>query len=79
MLIAPIKGPGAKCATVASKKVARRAVDRNKIKRRCRAILSKHISNIQKPVALVFYAKADAKAAKFSAIESDIETLLSKV
>jgi len=79
MLVAPIKGTGVKCATVASKKVARRAVERNKIKRRCRAALSKRIMNIQKPIALVFYAKSDAKIAKFSAIEADIETLLSKV
>ena len=78
-MLAAIKGPGAKCAAVASKKVAQKAAERNKIKRRCRAILSKRMMNIQKPVALVFYAKADAKNAKFSAIESDIEALLSKV
>ena len=69
----------AKCACVVSKKTAARAVDRNKIKRRCRDILAKRIGSLQKPAALVFSAKREAKAATFSELEHDIEALLSKL
>jgi ribonuclease P protein component len=79
LVVVPIPGTHAKCAGVVSKKVARLAVERNKIKRRCRAVLSKRVSRIGKPVALIFYAKRETKGAEFIEIERDIETLLSRL
>jgi len=79
MLIAPIDGAHAKCAVVVSKKIAVRAVDRNKIKRRVRSALKKRMRGVQKPVALVLYAKREAKDAKFADVSHDIESLFSKL
>jgi ribonuclease P protein component len=76
LLVAPVPGDNAKCACVVSKKAAAKAVDRNKIKRRCRAVLAKRVADVKKPVALVLYAKREAKDATFSEIERDISTLL---
>jgi ribonuclease P protein component len=79
LLVAPISGTHAKFACVVSKKTAARAVDRNKIKRRCRSVLAAHAQSVQKPVALVFYAKSAVKEASFADTKRDIDQLLSKV
>lgn len=79
LLVASVAGDNAKCAVVASKKVATKAVDRNKIKRRTRTVLAKHISHVKKPVALVFYAKRETRGANFAEIARDIEALFSKL
>lgn len=68
----------AQFACVVSKKVAARANVRNAIKRRCREIARAHLARVQKPVALIFYAKRSAALAPFSAIKRDIEQLLSR-
>lgn len=78
-LIAPIGGGHPKCASVVSKKVSARAVDRNKVKRRVRTVVAKHIASIKKPIAIVLYAKREAKDAEFKEIERDIEVLFSKL
>jgi ribonuclease P protein component len=78
LLVASIPGAHAKCASVVSKKVSARAVDRNKVKRRCRNSLAKLMPAIHKPVALVLYAKREAKDAEFSDIDRDIASLLSR-
>jgi ribonuclease P protein component len=78
-LVAPIAGSSAKCACVVSKKVSAKAVDRNKVKRRCRSVLAKRMPNLKKPLALVLYAKREAKDAEFSKIERDIDVLFSKL
>ena len=79
LLTAPIAGDHAKCAIVVSKKAAARAVDRNKIKRRSRNVLAKHMAEVKKPVALVLYAKRDALKAEPSDVNSDIAGLLARV
>ena len=79
LLISPISGDHAKCAVVVSKKVAMKAVDRNKIKRRVRNILSKHIPRTKNSVALVFSAKRETKGVAFAELSRDIEALFSKV
>lgn len=79
MLVAPIRGEHAKCASVVSKKVSLKAVERNKVKRRFRNILSGRISGVHKAVALVFYAKREAKDADFGELERDVEVLFSKL
>lgn len=79
LLVAPIAGDHAKCAVVASTKVAAKAVDRNTIKRRARNVVARRIAGVQQPVALVLYSKREAKTADFSEIERDIEALFSKL
>jgi ribonuclease P protein component len=79
LLVAPIRAEHAKCAVVVSKKAAAKAVERNKIKRRSRNALAKRMPRVGKPLALVLYAKRDAKSATFSEIEHDIEVLFSKL
>lgn len=79
LLVAPIAGQHAKCACVVSKKVSAKAVERNKVKRRCRNALAKRMPELTKPLALVLYAKREAKDAEFSEIERDVDVLFSKL
>ncbi|HTR18529.1 MAG TPA: ribonuclease P protein component [Candidatus Paceibacterota bacterium] len=79
LLLVPIAGSSAKCACVVSKKSARKAVERNTIKRRCRSILSKRMPSVKTPLALLFYAKPGARDATFSEVERDIESLLARL
>lgn len=68
--------PGAAC--VVSAKAASRAVDRNKIKRRCRAVLSQYIQKHPRPT-VVLHAKKGAAKASFEDLKKDVENLLSKI
>jgi len=79
LLVAPLPGKHAKCACVVSKKVAREAPKRNLIKRRSRAVCSTKVKSIQKPIALVLYAKKGVDAASFVDIRADITDLFEKV
>ena len=79
LLVAPMHSAHAKCAIVVSAKTASRAVDRNKIKRRARSVLAKRMPIVDRPLALVFYAKRGAQEAPFSAIERDIEVLFTNL
>ncbi|MEK7133768.1 MAG: ribonuclease P protein component [Patescibacteria group bacterium] len=69
---------GPKMASVVSKKVAARAVDRNKIERYCRESLRSHMARIRRPTALVFHAKREATKASFPEIRKDIDGLLAR-
>src|SRR3989338_9429348 len=71
--------PGPRAACVVSKKIAVRAVDRNKIERRCREALRPHMSQIKKSIALIFHAKREARDASYAEIVRDVEKLLSSV
>jgi ribonuclease P protein component len=79
LLVTRVKDGHAKCAVVVSTKIASKAVERNKIKRRARSLLAQRITRVAQPHALVFYAKRDARDATFAAIESDIDELFSKL
>lgn len=68
--------PGAAC--VVSSKAASRAVDRNKIKRQCRAVVSEYLKKSSGPT-IVLYAKKGAAKASFGDLKKDIELLLSKI
>ncbi len=70
----PGRGPGAAC--VVSKKVAAKAVDRNRIKRRCRAVLSKHVGSGRS--IFVVIAKKGVASASFADVSSDIESLIAR-
>ena len=61
-------------ACVVSKKVAAKAVARNLIKRRCRAIIEKEMKRLP-PASYVLYAKKDAARAGYGDMEKDIRTL----
>jgi ribonuclease P protein component len=79
LLVAPSPMTHAKCACVVSKKVSTKAVERNTIKRRCRAILAKRVMKLEVPRALVFHAKRESANATFAEITRDIESLLARV
>ncbi|MDO8561991.1 MAG: ribonuclease P protein component [bacterium] len=63
-------------ACVVSKKTAARAVDRNLIKRRCRAAARNLLADIKKPLAFIFYANRNAKGASFAEIKQDVDELM---
>src|SRR3989338_9492842 len=72
------EGAHARMACVVSKKTAARAVDRNLIKRRCRAAAGDLIADIRKPLVFIFYASRNAKGAAFAEIKRDVEKLIRK-
>jgi len=65
-----------KVACVVSKKAARKAVDRNRIKRHCREALRPLMPHIRQPVALAFYANSASSKATFEELSRDIANLL---
>lgn len=65
-------------AIVVSKKAAAHAVDRNRIKRRSRAIFSRFLRDIPAPVVLVAVAKRGAAEAEFDEFSKDLENLISR-
>ena len=71
-----LSGGDAKFTCVVSKKVAQKAVDRNRLKRQCREVVRPLMKRVQHPLALVLTAKKSAATAPFSAIREDIERLI---
>ena len=71
-------GSGVKAACVVSKKVSPRAVDRNRIERRCREALRPLLPSLHSDVALVFSAKREAKETISSEIAHDVKALLGR-
>jgi len=65
-------------ACVVSKKVASKAVDRNRIKRWCREAARQHARSLEVSYAMVFRAKKDAASATHADIEREIGTLVEK-
>jgi len=63
-------------AVVISKKVAARAVDRNKNKRRIKAVLQHYYQAMSCPVDMVFYIKKDMKELSFADIQKVIAIFL---
>ncbi len=63
---------------VVSGKVAPLAVDRNRLKRRGRAILQKLSKKLAAGYGLAFFYKKGAPTLRFSEIEAEITTLLSQ-
>lgn len=61
---------------VVSKKVARRAVDRNTIKRRAREVIRTILGQVKKPAFFMLYAKREALGASHEEISEDIMNLL---
>lgn len=65
-----------KAACIVSKKVARKAAERNLIKRRYRAILQTLIPQVKQPLALAFYTNSSSSKAAFEQLSTDITTTL---
>ncbi len=69
---------GTKASCVVSKKIAAHAVDRNRIKRRCRESFRPILPHIREPSAVIFYAKREVAKASFDEIRRDITRLIEK-
>lgn len=63
---------------VVSKKVAARAVDRNKIDRRAKAVLRATLPSITDPYDFIFLARKGSKEVLMQEMRHDILTLLEK-
>ncbi len=72
--------PGQKSAFsfVVSSKIIRKATERNKIKRRSRAIVEKNLPSLKKGHALVFVLKSYNNKTTFQELEENICQLLKK-
>ncbi len=66
-------------ASVISKKNAARAVDRNKVERRCREAMRFYMTRIKEPLALILRAKREAVDASSEDLKSDIKALMASV
>lgn len=71
--------PDIKAAFVVSKKVAQRAVKRNKLKRRLRELYKKHRNNLPQNVWLMIIALPEAAKADFVSLEADLNALFKKI
>jgi ribonuclease P protein component len=61
---------------VVSKKTARKAVDRNRLKRRCREAVRAHVGRIHVPVTVVAYPTREALTASAAQLKDAVGTLL---
>lgn len=66
-----------KLGVVVSKKVAKKAVDRNRIKRMIHEALKEKIVNLGSPLIIIL--KANLASQKMPEIKKDLETLLKKL
>jgi ribonuclease P protein component len=71
-----LKEPISKAAVVFSKKVAKTAVQRNRVRRRVYAILENFMQVIPQGKGLVIYGKKEAIGAPFKAIQDDVSTIV---
>ena len=69
---------GWRISVVVSKKIAKTAVSRNKIRRRAYSILRKYLKNLKSPYFIAFFAKKGVEKATFQEFQTDIEKLLEK-
>lgn len=70
-------GTSPRFACIVSLRVARRAVDRNRIKRRCREA-ARAALKMAPPRAYAFYARGGAAHASFADIEQDVREIVSR-
>ena len=63
---------------IVSKKISKKAVERNKIKRRVMEVLGKNLSRFNKGTRVLFLSKKEALKAKMSDFEQEIERLCLK-
>lgn len=65
-------------AVVVGTKVSKKAVDRNKIRRRIRSVLQKRLIEIRPGFDVVFLVKKEVLSASFKEVEEQVERLLQK-
>ena len=70
---------GLKAAVVVSKKVAPRAVDRNKLKRRLRELYRKCRHILPQNIWLMIIALTDAAEADYASLEADLNALFTQI
>jgi len=75
-LLRTINSPKEGYATLVSKKIARGAVDRNRIRRRIYAVLRSLVVQIKKPTNIIISAKPGALKISFLEQEKEITQLL---
>jgi ribonuclease P protein component len=68
--------PLSRVAFVVSKKVSNKAVVRNKIKRRLRAVLREWLGEIKKGYDVIFFTQKGIEKKSFPELESEIEAIL---
>lgn len=68
-----------KIAFITSTKVFKLAVDRNRVKRRLRAILRELLSKVPKNVHLLFVVKPEALKSTHPELVAEVERLLGKI
>ncbi len=64
---------------VVSKKVSKRAVDRNKIKRRAREVIRLHINEIKPGYDIIFFMGNNSLDASYSELELNIKNSLKEI
>ena len=78
VVFTPLLENPSKFTCAVSVKTARRAVERNRIKRFCREAAREWIKKSDRPHAFIFYAKRGAPEAVYTDIARDIEELIRK-
>ena len=66
-------------SVVVAKKVAKTAVSRNKIRRRCYSILKKVQESLNNYYFIILFAKKGVEKATFAEVRADIEKLATKL
>ncbi|MFA5936087.1 MAG: ribonuclease P protein component [Patescibacteria group bacterium] len=79
MRVRSVADAGPRIAFITSTKVFKRAVDRNRVKRRLRAILRMFLPTIPKALHLLFVVKPEALKANTADLKMEIERLLGKI
>lgn len=67
-----------RCAVVVSAKVSKRAVVRNRVRRRAWSVIAEYLDTVPKGLDIVFMATPDAARADFEAIKKELKLNLSK-
>jgi ribonuclease P protein component len=70
---------GQKIAFITSTKIWKRAVDRNLVKRRLRAIFQTLVKDVPPGIHLLFIVKPDASKAKHPALVEEMTRLVGKI
>ncbi len=68
-----------KFGVIISKKISKRAVDRNKIKRRLMVVLSKKLDKFQSGLRVLFLVKKAALEASVVDLEKEVDRLIPKL
>lgn len=76
LFVLAIPGQKTKASFIISQKILKKAVERNKVKRRGRAVISRNFSKLKKNQALVFVLKSYNDKISFADLEENICRLL---